>query len=193
MRAEDRCGVKSVKRGKREAAKLFAAQSERLGKLQGTLDPSVLHEGRSGAVRGSEQFDGQECKVDSCRSEHERGKSKSAASLIRARQRARQRAREKAKIQPQIPAFRNIFEHAEQLKITPLIGDWEPVNFDHCPTGYPPGSVEKIQVMRKRLENGQPLWHDGDVKTYMKIDAKIMEPWARAREVSEVIKESRCS
>jgi len=30
------------------------------------------------------------------------------------------------------------------------------------PTHYPPGSLEKISVLRKRAEQDEELWHDND-------------------------------
>lgn len=41
--------------------------------------------------------------------------------------------------------------------------DVEPVaGPDFSPTEAPPGSCEKIEVLRRRIERGQPLWHTDD-------------------------------
>lgn len=41
--------------------------------------------------------------------------------------------------------------------------DWSPVaDEDFVPTDYMPGSPGKIAIMRKRLMDGQPLFHDCD-------------------------------
>jgi hypothetical protein len=46
--------------------------------------------------------------------------------------------------------------------------DFEPLNFSSSPeyhgTKYGPGSLEKIEVMRRRVEVGLPLWHQDDAK-----------------------------
>ena len=40
---------------------------------------------------------------------------------------------------------------------------WEPpIGPDFHPTEAPPGSLEKVEVLRKRVEAGQPLWHAHD-------------------------------
>lgn len=40
---------------------------------------------------------------------------------------------------------------------------WEPkVSADFLPTEAPPGTLEKVEVLRKRVEAGQPLWHQHD-------------------------------
>lgn len=44
------------------------------------------------------------------------------------------------------------------------------VNWDWCPklkptpVKFPPGSWEKVEVLRWRLENGMELWHEDDAK-----------------------------
>jgi hypothetical protein len=41
--------------------------------------------------------------------------------------------------------------------------DWEPtLTNDFHPTDAPSGSAEKVEVLRQRVELGQPLWHDDD-------------------------------
>lgn len=34
------------------------------------------------------------------------------------------------------------------------------------PTEAPPGTQEKIDILRKRMENGEPLWHENDRTDY---------------------------
>jgi hypothetical protein len=48
--------------------------------------------------------------------------------------------------------------------------DYDPLpGEDFVPTGHPPGSFEKIEVLRERATIGQPLWHDGDCTDYRMI------------------------
>ena len=45
--------------------------------------------------------------------------------------------------------------------------DWEPVlTDDFHPTDVPSGSPEKVEVLRQRVELGQPLWHARDRVDY---------------------------
>lgn len=37
---------------------------------------------------------------------------------------------------------------------------YDPAEF--LPTHYPAGSREKVEVLRQRVEQGQPLWHERD-------------------------------
>lgn len=39
--------------------------------------------------------------------------------------------------------------------------DYEPLS-ECLPTAARPGSIEKIDILAKRLEAGQELWHEGD-------------------------------
>ena len=40
---------------------------------------------------------------------------------------------------------------------------FEPIeNQDFTPTSAPPGSPEKLEILRMRLERGHPLWHEHD-------------------------------
>ena len=47
--------------------------------------------------------------------------------------------------------------------------DFEACVIDCEPTSAPPGSYEKIAVLRKRAELGQPLWHRDDKTDYRGI------------------------
>lgn len=38
----------------------------------------------------------------------------------------------------------------------------EPVELP-SPTEYPPGSKEKIEILRRRVEESQQLWHEDDM------------------------------
>jgi hypothetical protein len=41
--------------------------------------------------------------------------------------------------------------------------DFDPIaRPDFSPTDAPAGSAEKIEILRKRVEMGLPLWHDAD-------------------------------
>lgn len=44
------------------------------------------------------------------------------------------------------------------------------------PTDHPPGSAEKIELMRERLEKGQPIFVDGDKKDFDGEAAGRVEP-----------------
>ena len=55
-------------------------------------------------------------------------------------------------------------------------GNWEPGGFDpddFQPTDAPAGSAEKIDVLAKRVERGQPLWHDDDRNNYEGLTGAI--------------------
>ncbi len=57
--------------------------------------------------------------------------------------------------------FKTIFELIANTDVE--VTDWEPSNFTGFePTDAPPGSSEKIEVLRQRAESGQPLWHIAD-------------------------------
>ena len=45
--------------------------------------------------------------------------------------------------------------------------DFRPESSDEfCPTDAPAGSQSKIELLRNRVESGQPLWHDKDRSDY---------------------------
>lgn len=54
---------------------------------------------------------------------------------------------------------RNVFEHVKQ---NGDCGGWEPKQTDFPPTDLRPGSQEKIELMRMRLELGLPMIHPHD-------------------------------
>lgn len=37
--------------------------------------------------------------------------------------------------------------------------DFQPTDLGFLPTNTAPGSAEKIEILRRRVELGQPLWH----------------------------------
>ncbi len=41
------------------------------------------------------------------------------------------------------------------------------------PTDAPAGSPEKIEILRRRVELGQPLWHDDDRVDYSGLTGAI--------------------
>lgn len=42
------------------------------------------------------------------------------------------------------------------------------------PTDAPAGSPEKIEILRRRVEQGQPLWHMEDRRDYSGLSGAIM-------------------
>jgi hypothetical protein len=61
----------------------------------------------------------------------------------------------------------------------------EPTRSDHQPTSTVPGSREKIEVLRQRVELGQPLWHDEDRQDYAGMTGAIDPVDRTPRRVSE--------
>jgi hypothetical protein len=51
--------------------------------------------------------------------------------------------------------------------------DWLPEQVDFDSTDAPAGSPEKIEILRKRIELGQPLWHDADRYDYNGLTGAI--------------------
>ena len=52
--------------------------------------------------------------------------------------------------------------------------DWLPdVKANFAATDAPAGSSEKIEILRKRLELGLPLWHDNDWYDYTGLTGAI--------------------
>ena len=52
--------------------------------------------------------------------------------------------------------------------------DFDPVvDFKFLPTDAPAGSQENIDVLRKRVELGQPLWHNDDRVDYSGLTGAI--------------------
>jgi hypothetical protein len=44
---------------------------------------------------------------------------------------------------------------------------------DFNATGAPAGSEEKIEILRRRVELGQPLWHGSDRKDYSGLTGAV--------------------
>ena len=69
--------------------------------------------------------------------------------------------------------IRNVFEailkygHDEDFLPSP-----DQDGFD--PTDAPAGSPEKIEILRRRVEQGQPLWHMEDRRDYSGLSGAIM-------------------
>ncbi len=52
--------------------------------------------------------------------------------------------------------------------------DFDPeVNANFLPTDAPAGSAEKIEILRRRVERGQPLWHRDDRVDYAGLTGVI--------------------
>jgi hypothetical protein len=70
-----------------------------------------------------------------------------------------------------MPRHRNVFEaiandgHDEFF--APLAGQ------GFMPTAAAPGSTEKIHLLRQRVVEGQPLWHDEDRRDYAGLTAIV--------------------
>lgn len=47
---------------------------------------------------------------------------------------------------------------------------FEPTCMNYRPTKYCPGEPGKVEVLRRRLENSQPLWHPDDKKGERRTD-----------------------
>ncbi|MEZ6093223.1 MAG: hypothetical protein R3C03_03145 [Pirellulaceae bacterium] len=46
-------------------------------------------------------------------------------------------------------------------------------NDDFCATDAPAGSDAKIEILRQRVELGQPLWHDSDRADYSGLTGAV--------------------
>jgi hypothetical protein len=44
---------------------------------------------------------------------------------------------------------------------------------DFEPTNAPAGSDEKIAILRRRIEQGMPLWHDSDRQDYSGLTGAV--------------------
>jgi hypothetical protein len=52
--------------------------------------------------------------------------------------------------------------------------DYRPhVSDDFCPTDAPAGSVEKLEVLARRIELGLPLWHPEDRCDYSGLTGAV--------------------
>lgn len=47
--------------------------------------------------------------------------------------------------------------------------NFEPVR-DTTPTEACPGSIDKVEVLKKRIQNGEPLWHEQDKYDYEGVE-----------------------
>ena len=64
----------------------------------------------------------------------------------------------------QSPKVRNVFEailkYGHDEDFAPNVGE------EFAATDAPAGSAEKIEILRRRVESGQPLWHQEDRADY---------------------------
>ena len=52
--------------------------------------------------------------------------------------------------------------------------DFAPTKSDEFePTNAPAGSTDKIELLRRRVELGQPLWHDSDRRDYSGLTGAV--------------------
>jgi hypothetical protein len=72
-----------------------------------------------------------------------------------------------------ITIFEALARYGEEGNFKPVATPAAKKNF--IPTDAPPGSEEKIDILRQRLEKGLPLWHKRDRKDYVKGGAKQMD------------------
>ena len=53
-------------------------------------------------------------------------------------------------------------------------------------TGHPPGSEGKIEVLRRRVERGEPLWHPHDRNDWALIDNALRRRERPERDYSKL-------
>lgn len=63
--------------------------------------------------------------------------------------------------------FEAILKYGHDEDFDPMFGP------EFHPTDAPAGSEEKIEVLRKRVELGQPLWHNDDRVDYTGLTGAI--------------------
>ena len=63
--------------------------------------------------------------------------------------------------------FEAILKYGHDEDFTPDGGD------DFTPTDAPAGSEEKIDVLRSRVEQGMPLWHNEDRRDYSGLTGAV--------------------
>ncbi|MBP85598.1 MAG: hypothetical protein CMJ64_02605 [Planctomycetaceae bacterium] len=62
--------------------------------------------------------------------------------------------------------FEAILKYGHDEDFAPATGDFESTN-------APAGSDEKIEILRKRVELGLPLWHDSDRVDYSGLTGAV--------------------
>lgn len=63
--------------------------------------------------------------------------------------------------------FEAILKYGHDEDFAPLASD------DFEPTNAPAGSDEKIEVLRRRVESGMPLWHQEDRMDYSGLTGAV--------------------
>jgi hypothetical protein len=63
--------------------------------------------------------------------------------------------------------FEAILKYGHDEDFSPMVGD------EFEPTDAPAGSDEKIERFRRRVERGQPLWHESDRRDYTGLTGAI--------------------
>jgi hypothetical protein len=78
-------------------------------------------------------------------------------ALTQSRKSGKRRNQEDVLLKKQPPGFKNIYQAVDAA------GEFEPDEArEFEPTSTEPGSREKIEVIRSRLEQGLPMWHPQD-------------------------------
>ncbi len=71
----------------------------------------------------------------------------------------------------QSPKVRNVFEailkYGHDEDFAPKIGD------EFSSTDAPAGSTDKIDILRRRVESGEPLWHTEDRSDYSGLTGAV--------------------
>ena len=63
--------------------------------------------------------------------------------------------------------FEAILKYGHDEDFSPAVDD------DFIPTDAPAGSDDKIELLRRRVETGQPLWHQDDRRDYSGLTGAV--------------------
>ncbi len=63
--------------------------------------------------------------------------------------------------------FEAITKYGHDEDFSPIVDD------GFSPTNAPAGSEDKIELLRKRVETGQPLWHEEDRRDYTGLTGAV--------------------
>lgn len=68
---------------------------------------------------------------------------------------------------------RTVFECIERFGSEMFFEPLEMSAADYEPTGARPGTDEKIEVLRGRVERGEPLWHENDPECFNRFASTL--------------------